>query len=187
MSNNLEYEINKELAECYLFMNDLNKAEGYYKKAYEANDTFASSILGLATIAVQRGDLDDAMTLYKKAYVLEVSDKALAGQGLVAMELGNDTEAFDYFCEALGLNAANVIALNCLVREAYALARVDEAIPFLERAVKADPEKMDLRITLAGCLMSVGSVTEAKAHLEFVLNVNPDADVAKDLYEHLAA
>jgi len=187
MSNDLEYEINKELAECYLFMNDLNKAEGYYKKAYEANSSFASSILGLATIAVQRGNLDDAMTLYQKASTLEISDKALAGQGLVAMELGNDAEAFDYFCEALGLNAVNVIALNCLVREAYALARVDEAVPFLERAVEVEPDQIDLRITLAGCLMSVGSVVEAKEHLEFVLNVSPDADVAKDLYEHLAA
>ena len=33
MSNHLDYEINKELGECYLFMGELDKAEDYYTKA----------------------------------------------------------------------------------------------------------------------------------------------------------
>ena len=37
MDNHLDYEINKELGECYLFMGDLDKAEEYYRKAV-AND-----------------------------------------------------------------------------------------------------------------------------------------------------
>ncbi len=187
MNNELEFEINRELAECYLFMNDLHKAEGYYKKAFEAKPTAANPLLGLATIAVQKGQLDDAMTLYKKASMLEMSDKALAGQGLVAMELGHDNEAFSFFCGALQCNPLNEVALNCLVREAYALGRVDEVIPYLERAVEAAPDKLDLRISLAGCLMGIGKAEDAKNQLEFVLEINPDADAAKDLYEYLAA
>ena len=33
MDNQLDYEINKELGECYLFMGDFDKAEEYYRKA----------------------------------------------------------------------------------------------------------------------------------------------------------
>ena len=33
MSSHLDYEINKELGECYLFMGELDKAEDYYTKA----------------------------------------------------------------------------------------------------------------------------------------------------------
>ena len=33
MSNHLDYEINKELGECYLFMGELDKAEDYYTRA----------------------------------------------------------------------------------------------------------------------------------------------------------
>ena len=62
MSGQLDYEINKELGECYLFMGDLDKAEEYYGKAVTSNGIHADPYLGLATIAVQRGDLDKAMS-----------------------------------------------------------------------------------------------------------------------------
>ena len=55
MSQHLDYEINKELGECYLFMGDLDKAENYYRKAANSAGEYADSYLGLATIAVQRG------------------------------------------------------------------------------------------------------------------------------------
>ena len=37
MDNQLDYEINKELGECYLFMGDFDKAEEYYRKAASNN------------------------------------------------------------------------------------------------------------------------------------------------------
>lgn len=55
MSSHLDYEINKELGECYLFMGELDKAENYYHKAAGSNGVHADPYLGLATIAVQRG------------------------------------------------------------------------------------------------------------------------------------
>ena len=60
MSSHLDYEINKELGECYLFMGDLDKAEDYYQKAAGNNGVHPDPYLGLATIAVQRGDLEQA-------------------------------------------------------------------------------------------------------------------------------
>ena len=49
MSNQLDYEINKELGECYLFMGDFDKAEEYYRKAAGSNSQSAAPFLGLAT------------------------------------------------------------------------------------------------------------------------------------------
>ena len=63
MSNQLDYEINKELGECYLFMGDFDKAEEYYRKAAGSNSQSAAPFLGLATVAVQRSDLDKALVL----------------------------------------------------------------------------------------------------------------------------
>ena len=71
MSNQLDYEINKELGECYLFMGDFDKAEEYYRKAAENNTESAAPYMGLATVAVQRSDLDKALVLYKKAASVE--------------------------------------------------------------------------------------------------------------------
>ena len=102
MSNHLDYEINKELGECYLFMGELDKAEEYYRKAAGSNGVHPDPYLGLATIAVQRGLFDDALVLYKKAADIEPGDKALAGMGLIEMERGENEPRFQPFRAGAG-------------------------------------------------------------------------------------
>ena len=83
MSSHLDYEINKELGECYLFMGDLDKAEDYYQKAAGNNGVHPDPYLGLATIAVQRGDLEQALSMYEKADGITSSDKSQIGRAHV--------------------------------------------------------------------------------------------------------
>ncbi|MBR3664583.1 MAG: tetratricopeptide repeat protein [Desulfovibrio sp.] len=187
MSNQMDYEINKELGECYLFMGDFDKAEEYYRKAAENNTESAAPYMGLATVAVQRSELDKALVLYKKAASVEASDKAYCGIGLVYMEMGEHEEAYTWFTKALDLTANNVVALNCLVREAYHLNRVDMILPYLEGAISTSPEGEAIRVTLAGCLMSLGRLDEARTHLETILAFNPSNTNAKELYESMVA
>ena len=101
MSNQLDYEINKELGECYLFMGDFDKAEEYYRKAANSSTQSDAPYLGLATVAVQRAELDKALVLYQKAASVEETDKALCGIGLIHMEQGQHQEAVDNFARAL--------------------------------------------------------------------------------------
>lgn len=187
MENQLDYEINKELGECYLFMGDFDKAEEYYRKAAADNSRSSAPYMGLATVAVQRSELDKALVLYQKAAAVEETDKALCGIGLVHMEKGNHEEAFDYFARALGKSAANIVALNCLVREAYQTERVDATLPYLEAALEASEEKEAVRVTLAGCLIYLGRNDEARRHLEAVLGENPANSSAKELFDTMAA
>ena len=169
MANQMDYEINKELGECYLFMGDFDKAEEYYRKAASSNSRCAAPYMGLATVAVQRSELDKALMLYQKAASVEESDKAFCGIGLVYMEQGKHEEAFQYFARALDKSASNIVALNCLVREAYQLNIVEKALPYLEMALENTEETEAVRVTLAGCLISLGRGDEAREHLEMVL------------------
>jgi len=187
MSNHLDYEINKELGECYLFMGDLDKAEDYYRKAVDASSGHASPYLGLAAIAIQRGNLQDALTLYSKAASIEPNDKSLTGVGLVKMELGAHEEAFSCFAQALGHNPENAVALNCIVREGYNLSRLEEVVPYLQICLESAPDKEAVRVTLAGCLMSLGKNEEARRHLEAVLGDNPANAGAQELFNNIAA
>ena len=171
MSNQLDYEINKELGECYLFMGDFDKAEEYYRKAASSNSQSAAPFLGLATVAVQRSDLD----------------KALCGIGLVYMEQGEHQLAFDHFALALKKSRENIVALNCLVRESYQLGCVENALPYLEDTLKAGVEAEAVRVTLAGCLIYLGRADEARQHLEAVLGANPTNINAKELFDTMAA
>ena len=187
MSNHLDYEINKELGECYLFMGDMEKAEGYYRKAVDASGMQVAPYLGLAAIAIQRNELESALTLYSKAVSIAADDKSLTGVGLVKMELGAHEEAFDCFSRALEHNPENVVALNCIVREGYHLSRLEQVVPHLQACLELGPDKEAVRVTLAGCLMSLGQNEQARQHLETVLGSNPANSGAQELFDSIAA
>ena len=40
----IDYEINKELGECYLFMGELERARDYYQKAISCNSAVATPV-----------------------------------------------------------------------------------------------------------------------------------------------
>ncbi len=184
MSSHLDYEINKELGECYLFMSELDKAESYYKKAMESNSELTAPYLGLATIAMQRNQIDLALDYYNQASKIELCDKSLAGIGLVYVEQGRSAEAYAKFQESLVVNANNAVALACLIRICYTEGKVAEAVPYLERALKVE-DKDSTRITLAGCLITVGKKEEATVLLSELVAANPDNKEAVEILNFL--
>lgn len=187
MANQMDYEINKELGECYLFMGDYAKAEEYYRKAALDAPEAAAPYMGLATSAVQRGNMDDALVLYRKAVSLERTDKALTGIGLVLMEKNEHAEAFDHFAQALEMDPLNMVALNCIVRESYQLGRVEDVIPYLSVAAEGNKERDAVCVTLAGCLIYLERNAEAKSYLERVLCTNPSHTGARELIATMVA
>ncbi|MCK9240720.1 tetratricopeptide repeat protein [Desulfocurvus sp.] len=185
MSNHLDYEINKELGECYLFMGDLEKAEQYYTKAASSNGVHPDPYLGLATIAVQKGDLDRAHVLYAKAASIEPGDKALAGMALVEMETGRQDAAFENFSKALGLNPENMVAIYMLVQLGHVLGRLEEVVPHMENYLGIDPLKHDVRYSLAGCLACLDRADEAREQLERILEHDPENTAAHELLDQI--
>lgn len=179
--SHLDYEINKELGECYLFMGDLDKAEEYYRKAAGSNGVHPDPYLGLATIAVQRGDLDKALTLYRKADSIEANDKSLAGMALVESETGQHEAAFGHFAAALDKNPANMIALFGLIRMGHATNKLAEVVPYLEAYLAQDPEKHEIRYSLAGCRLCLGDAEGAARDLRRILDADPQNDPAREL------
>ena len=182
MSTHIEYEINKELGECYLFMGDYDRAEDYYKKAAANTESHPDPYLGMATIAMQRSDFDAAMLLYAKAAQVQENDKALTGMGLIEMENGQHEEAFTHFSRALELNPGNLIAVNGLMREGYYLKRLDEVVGFMKKFLDVEPAKDGVRFSLAGCLIMLDRKDEAKQQLEHLMQNSPNFAEAHELY-----
>jgi len=187
MSGHLDYEINKELGECYLFMGDLDKAEEYYRKAMNSNGVHPEPFMGLATISVHRGNLDDAFSFYRKAANLEANDKSLSGMALIEMERGEHDAAFDHFSQALDHNPENMVALYSIIRIGQATSRLGEVVPHLESYLAIEPLKHDIRYSLAGCLVAAGREGDAKAHLDRILEQDPAHVCATELKDHLEA
>jgi tetratricopeptide (TPR) repeat protein len=185
MSGHLDYEINKELGECYLFMGELDKAEQYYTKAASSNGVHADPYLGLAAIAIHRGQLDGALSMYQKAHKVDPTDKTHAGIALVLMEQGRGGDAIGHFVEALKVNPENMVALFSLVRLGHEQNRLEEVIPHLSRYLEIDPGKSEVRYSLAGCLVCLDRKDEARAELERILEGNSDFEPAKELLAQL--
>jgi tetratricopeptide (TPR) repeat protein len=184
--NHIDYEINKELGECYLFMGEYGKARDYYNKAVLDNAMMADPYMGLAAIAVQEGDLEGAHVLYSKANAVSPGEKPLTGLGMIEVELGRYAEAFEHFSAALKLNPGNMLVVNGILQLAYVLNRLEEVLPYLEAALEpGDTEAV--RYALAACLVSIGRDEEAKKHLEILLGEHPANDSAKQLYAQFAA
>ncbi|MEW5774885.1 MAG: tetratricopeptide repeat protein [Thermodesulfobacteriota bacterium] len=187
MSSHLDYEINKELGECYLFMGDLEKAHEYYDKAVRSNGVHPEPYLGLATIAVQRGELEKALTLYRKAAEIDPDDKSLGGMALVEMETGRQADAFDHFVQALDKNPENLIAIFCLVQLGHTLGRLAEVVPHMENYLAIDPMKHEVRYSLAGCLAGLGRKDEARLQLGLILEGDAQNAQAIELLGHLGS
>ena len=186
MSKHIDYEINRELGECYLFMGEFDKAAEYYNKAIDCETSHSDPYMGLAAISIQKGDLDSARASYQAAVDLAAGDKALAGLGLVEMEQGEQDSAFGHFNEALKLNPSNMIAMNAMLQLAYKLEKVEHLLPHLEASLEEE-DSDTVRFTLAGCLSYLGRNDEAKTHLEILLGKDPTNTNAQELYAHIAA
>ncbi len=185
MSSQLDFEINNELGECYLFMGEMDKARDYYNKAMGSNGSHAEPYLGLATIEVQEGNLENARQLYTKAAEVKESDKAFAGLGLIEMEIGTKEAAYEYFQKALEINPENIIALNGLVQSGHLLEKVEEIIPHLQNYLQLDEQKSDVRYSLAGCFYQLGRTKEAVQELEQILGKDPSHEAARELLDQL--
>lgn len=182
----VDYDINKELGECYLFMGEYDKARDYYTKAVSCDSTMSEPYMGLAAIAVSKGELDDAYALYSKANAVAPGEKPLTGLGMIEVEQGKYAEAFGHFSAALDYNPGNMMVVNSLLQLGHVLGRLPEVIPHLEAALEpGDTEAV--RFALAACLLSVGREDDAKSHLEILLGANPANDSAKQLYAQFAA
>lgn len=186
MSKHIDYEINRELGECYLFMGEYDKAAEYYQKAIDCGTGRTDPLMGLAAIAIQKGDLESARQNYQDAVDLAPTDKAYAGLGLVEMEKGEHAAAFAHFDQALKLAPCNIIAMNAMLQLGYKMNRVETVLPHLEAALKED-DNDTVRFSLAGCLSYLGHNDEARAHLEILLGKNPANSNAQELYAHIAA
>ena len=184
--NTVDYEINKELGECYLFMGEYDKARDYYQKAIGFNSAASDPYMGLAAIAVQQGELANALTFYKKANSLSPGEKPLTGMAMIEAELGMHDDAFAHFKGVLDEAPGNMMAVNSMLQLAYMLKRIEEAVPYLEAALEpGDTEAV--RYALAASLITLGQDDEAKRHLEILLGENPSNDSAKQLYAQFAA
>lgn len=182
----IDYEINKELGECYLFMGELERARDYYLKALKHSSEFAEPYMGLAAVALSEGDVKAAYEHYTKANSVAPGPKPLTGMAMVEVELGKHDEAFTHYGQVLEQDPGNMMVINNMLQLAYATSKLDAMVPFLQASLEAGDTEV-VRYALAACLTNLGREEEAKDHLEILLRENPANSGAQQLYAQFVA
>lgn len=150
---------NESRNECAMaqncFMNgDVLGAERHYIRAIPNGG--GEPYIGLATVAVQRGDFYAAHRLFGKAYAIEPTDRALCGMGLAYLRDGEFTEAWRKFNEALDIYPLNRSAIDGAIKSGMELGLNDEVAERIEAAIALGADDEDLYISLAECRISQG-------------------------------
>ncbi|GJL78150.1 MAG: hypothetical protein NPINA01_11390 [Nitrospinaceae bacterium] len=173
-------------ANCCMHLCDPDQAETLYKKALDLEpETFAAR-MGLSSLELQKGNLDEAIAGFQWAREIQPdSDKAWTGLGLTYRQKGMKREAIDCFSHVLKSNVENQLALTSLLGLAYEIEEFSECETALQKYLKLHPANLNMLFGLAGVHYKMGKLNEAQEAVEKILVFDPAHKDANDLKARL--
>ncbi|MDP2387512.1 MAG: tetratricopeptide repeat protein [Bacteroidota bacterium] len=142
---------NKDSATAFL-----NRAVGYLKHALDLHPKYVNGYLNLGLAQMKQGDLDGAYTTWKTAQKLYPNNPYLQSY-------------FPYL-------AVNYMNKGVTLGQQ---GKLDEGLPYLEKAVECNPNNYDIWYNYAGVYFTKGNWEKAKTGFENCLKLNPNAENAK--------
>ncbi len=97
----------------------------------------------------------------------------LTESGIGALEKGKPLEALQFFTDALKHRPEDAELLSLKGLALATLNRLDEAHPYLQRAVQLEPGVVGFRINYAECLLRLGHFKSAELECNSVLRLQP--------------
>lgn len=145
-----DLEVANNLGAAYAGAGDLDAAERTYAKIVATKPTLFDPWYNLGNIRLKKRNARGAVEALSKAASLRQNDPFVHNNLGVAYEaLGDNIKSAQSFVRAANLNSNNPIFLK---NAGLALIRAQQfasAVPFLERAVRLEPQNDDLRVALA--------------------------------------
>jgi tetratricopeptide (TPR) repeat protein len=180
------------LASANLQTNDFVAAEEVARKLLALEPTSIPGLRALSAALAGRGDyraVVDLLTPFSKDVATRAkgreSDAALllAQLAQAYTELGQHEQAIASLTAAIASDPLSAPALNSL---GYTLAergeRLPEAVSFIERALKVEPDNPSYLDSLGWALFKQGRAEEAEPHLRKAADALPSQSVIQDHY-----
>ncbi len=177
----IELEPNNEglwlsVAGIHLMERKFKEAETALDKALEIEPESAQVFLLRGQIAINRGQEEEAMRLYKQAADMDpgtVGPGAYNAMGIVHLVLGRFEEARQAFNDAIRLDSLNGAAHDGLANILIHEGKSEDAMRELQIALRFDPNQKRALATLASLLSQQGEQDQALKVAEKALNVAP--------------
>ncbi len=157
-----------------------------YQRALRLNPDHISSLINLAIVYLKNGDAEDAQKTIEQVLGRDPKNaEAIDLQGMIFMQHGQHDAALEQFTSAehlaeqeqLSAQFINQVRLHKAILF-LSLRKPDEALAILRPSLEANPSSIELQINLGKALALKGSVQEAIAAYQQVLEREPSSRAA---------
>lgn len=162
------------VAYIYFSQNDYENAITYYKKGLEIAPADRQMLEALAMAYIKNGQPEEAIDTYEVIVENENDKEILVKIARIHAEEEEIDAAQDAYQRAIDIDPDYGVAYNELGVLLFDTDLYDEAIPFLEQAVKAFPDDDGLQKKLAKCYLQTNKLDAAIEQYKSVVAENPD-------------
>ena len=171
------------LGSAYQATGEVEKAIAAARRAVALDPSLAVAWNNLSSAYYRAGDLDQALQAVEQALELDPNyAEAFNNLGAVQFSSGQLEEALESFQRAISIRAGDFpkakITAGLVLGE---LGRHSEAKAYFEDAVRSNPDEMMARLGLSQALLLTGEPAAAIPHLDKVLELYPQNQVALDM------
>jgi len=181
-SSNQNYQLLKELGDCYTAADNFERAVDCYRQAVSAAPGEPGPYIGLGVIALQFDQPDDAAKAFKTAMKLKPDcSEAHGGMAMVHQRRKEYPQAFDMYLKCLEADPDNLVALLGLFQTSCQMGTFSKVIHYLEVFLDMHPDDTSVLFCLATLYARDGRLYEARDALVKVLSIDHDKKEAATL------
>ena len=152
------------------------------KKVIRMNPNIAHAHKDLAIIYLNKRLFDYAEDEFKTAMKLAPNDfEIIFEYGNYLYSVSKNTEAEQYYAEAIELEPKNILALVFMALNKLILNQLDEAYNYVMKAVEIEPDHEYVQFCAGRILYAKGEYEEAKRYLVRAVETNPDIETMNTL------
>ena len=175
------HEILDGIGWCHFFLDDLDKAENYFKQALEQSSSYRYSVMGIDAVKtarlgpivaaedlLQNGRFGEAVAAFEKLIDRKdsvgeaITQRAWRGKGLSNYYLGRYNQSLKDLTRALRLDKNDAAAHAGIGYIHYARKKYSKAEITFDKALELDPSDFMARISWAWCSYFRGNTKTAR-------------------------
>ncbi|MCW5827696.1 MAG: tetratricopeptide repeat protein [Deltaproteobacteria bacterium] len=172
----------EELGRIYLADAKYKEAGDIATQLLTLNDLSVAAHKMLATVALETGQLDDAIAKSSRAAAINANDtEALDIQARAYLKKGLPGEAIKIYTNALKINKTDPVLYIGLSSALISIGQPAQAVPYLQWVVKQQPDNIRSRELLARALLAAKQPSAALEQAEAVKRLGPEQAVGHEL------
>ncbi len=180
-------EMHYDLGVAYLESEMYAEAIAEFRKAIDVDSDFMAPHVGLGTVYLEMGQLDDAENAAREALRIDANADA-ARQLLDDIKQARPEPPQPEPAKQTGPSAGATDVQQDLARGLAFLnsRQYEQAAAAFKRVIKADPDSMEAHHGLGQAYLEIGAFDDAKAAAEEALKLDPKSHKARELIQVIA-